>query len=226
MLQVYRAVLSGMTSVAVKVLHENDQDVNFGREIAILRSCRHSNIVQFLVRLRAGLGLLVHLHGAPPAQCPFYRAVLLQACVAAPTANQSHVQARQLLEGGQSRPAMSRPPPHACCARAPKDRSQAGMLWGQGVCVTRSGRVMLVTEYMSGGDLWHALGRPAVSRAVFGWHVWGHKVAIDLARGLHFLHSRVPSIVHFDLKVAPGSGVQSCAAALHYMLLVWSVWRN
>ena len=60
---------------------------------------------------------------------------------------------------------------------------------------------MLITEYMSGGDLWHALGRPAVSRAVFGWHVWGHKVAIDLARGLHFLHSRVPSIVHFDLKV-------------------------
>ena len=51
-MQVYRAVLSGMTSVAVKVLHEHDEDMNFGREIAILRSCRHSNIVQFLVRCR------------------------------------------------------------------------------------------------------------------------------------------------------------------------------
>ena len=51
-MQVYRAVLSGMTSVAVKVLHEHDEDMNFGREIAILRSCRHSNIVQFLVRYR------------------------------------------------------------------------------------------------------------------------------------------------------------------------------
>ena len=75
---------------------------------------------------------------------------------------------------------------------------------------------MLVTEYMSGGDLWHALGRPVVSRAVFGWHVWGHKVAIDLARGLHFLHSRVPSIVHFDLKVRPRLSLQACGqACLH-----------
>ena len=48
--QVYRAMLGSMTQVAVKVLHESDGDRSFAREIAILRSCRHSNIVQFLVR--------------------------------------------------------------------------------------------------------------------------------------------------------------------------------
>lgn len=29
----------------------------------------------------------------------------------------------------------------------------------------------------------------------------GRKVAIDVARGLHFLHSRKRAIIHFDLKV-------------------------
>ena len=82
----------------------------------------------------------------------------------------------------------------------------------QGVCITRAGRVMLVTEYMSGGDLWHALGKPAVSRGVFGWHVWGHKVAVDIARGLHFLHSRTPTIVHFEC--APALGRALVAAQL------------
>ena len=52
--QVYRAMLGGMTQVAVKVLHERDEDISFAREIAILRSCRHSNIVQFLVGRHPG----------------------------------------------------------------------------------------------------------------------------------------------------------------------------
>ena len=69
----------------------------------------------------------------------------------------------------------------------------------QGACV-RAGRVMLVTEFLTGGDLWHALGKPSVSRPIFAWHVWGHKVALDIARGLHFLHTRARPIVHFDLK--------------------------
>ena len=68
----------------------------------------------------------------------------------------------------------------------------------QGACV-RDGRVMLVTEFLTGGDLWHALGKPSVSRPIFAWPVWGHKVALDIARGLHFLHSRARPIVHFDL---------------------------
>ncbi|KAK9806572.1 hypothetical protein WJX73_003484 [Symbiochloris irregularis] len=114
--KVYKAVLGGASTVAVKVLHDAEAAADFGHEIAILRSCRHSNIVQF-----------------------------------------------------------------------------------QGACV-RQGRVMLVTEFLTGGDLWHALGKPSVSRPIFSWPVWGHKVALDIARGLHFLHSRTRPIVHFDLK--------------------------
>lgn len=60
--------------------------------------------------------------------------------------------------------------------------------------------MLLVTEFLPGGDLWHALGKPSVSRPIFAWHVWGHKVALDIARGLHFLHSRARPIAHFDLK--------------------------
>lgn len=47
--QVYKAMLGGSSIVAVKVLHETDEAADFGQEIAILRSCRHSNIVQFQV---------------------------------------------------------------------------------------------------------------------------------------------------------------------------------
>ena len=68
--QVYRAVLSGMTSVAVKVLHEHDEDMNFGREIAILRSCRHSNIVQFLVRTHGSFQCSQVLPSATPPLQP------------------------------------------------------------------------------------------------------------------------------------------------------------
>lgn len=47
--QVYKAFLYGVHPVAVKVFHTQD-DVptdDFWREISILRTCRHSNIVQF-----------------------------------------------------------------------------------------------------------------------------------------------------------------------------------
>lgn len=51
LMQVYKAVLGGSSLVAVKVLHETEEAANFGHEIAILRACRHSNIVQFQVGL-------------------------------------------------------------------------------------------------------------------------------------------------------------------------------
>ena len=103
----------GGSQVAAKVLHESDGG-SFAREIAILRSCRHSNIVQFLVRMCQcclRIGAAAFLNAAP--------------CEPMRLADTASV---------------------------------------QGVCVTRQGQVMLVTEYMSGGDLWHALGKPAVSR--------------------------------------------------------------
>ena len=46
---------------------------------------------------------------------------------------------------------------------------------------------MLVMEFVEGGDLWRNLQRPG-SR-VGKWHLQGRKVALDIARGLCFLHA-------------------------------------
>ena len=56
---------------------------------------------------------------------------------------------------------------------------------------------MLVTEYMPNGDLFTALGR---SPHRYSWYALGRGIALDIARGLAFLHAR--NIVHFDLKSA------------------------
>ena len=52
---------------------------------------------------------------------------------------------------------------------------------------------MLVTEYMEGGNLAQNIAAGRVN-----WRRRGRKIAIDVAKGLVFLHSR--RIVHFDLK--------------------------
>lgn len=52
---------------------------------------------------------------------------------------------------------------------------------------------MLVTELMERGDLYSLLGR---HQGRFAWHRLGRCVALDVARGLSFLHSR--NIVHFE----------------------------
>jgi hypothetical protein len=114
--QVYKAVLGGVQTVAVKMLggqQDHAAQVKFCREVAILRSCRASNVVQF-----------------------------------------------------------------------------------QGACVAE-GCTMLVTEFMEGGDLWRIMARDK-DRAVFGWYRRGKQVALDVAAGLHWLHTH--RIVHFDLK--------------------------
>lgn len=46
---------------------------------------------------------------------------------------------------------------------------------------------MLVMEYVEGGDLWRALQREG-SR-VRSWAQQGNRVALDIARGLCFLHA-------------------------------------
>ncbi|KAA6423450.1 MAG: cytochrome P450 [Trebouxia sp. A1-2] len=74
-----------------------------------------------------------------------------------------------------------------------------------GACIQRE-QTMLITEFMEGGDLYHAIARDTLGR--FAWSVpdgpqlpgLGRRIALDVARGLHFLHSR--KIVHFDLKSA------------------------
>lgn len=60
---------------------------------------------------------------------------------------------------------------------------------------------MLVTELMELGDLWRAL--PLESREggrIFSWYNRGHRVMLDVAKGLQYLHGR--RIVHLDLKSA------------------------
>jgi hypothetical protein len=62
----------------------------------------------------------------------------------------------------------------------------------QGACVEED-KMLLITEYMDGGDLFKAIARKQVS-----WNLRGKTIAIDVLRGLHFLHSK--RIVHMDLK--------------------------
>ncbi|GAB4820305.1 hypothetical protein N2152v2_007351 [Parachlorella kessleri] len=58
---------------------------------------------------------------------------------------------------------------------------------------------MLVMEYMELGDLWRALPlRNSAGDRIFAWQRRGRRVALDVARGLHYLHSR--KVVHLDLK--------------------------
>lgn len=56
--------------------------------------------------------------------------------------------------------------------------------------------VMLVTEYMPQGDLFHALQGPRSS--YYRWTSRGKYIALDIARGLVYLHSS--KIVHCDVK--------------------------
>ena len=53
---------------------------------------------------------------------------------------------------------------------------------------------MLVTELMESGDLWHALLQYKES-GVLSWYRRGRRIAVEIARGLHFLHRH--NIVHF-----------------------------
>ncbi|KAK9834170.1 hypothetical protein WJX81_004930 [Elliptochloris bilobata] len=60
---------------------------------------------------------------------------------------------------------------------------------------------MLMMEYMGGGDLFSALqsnARGSGAAHLLSWWRRGRNVALDIARGLHFLHSE--HVVHNDLK--------------------------
>ena len=54
-------------------------------------------------------------------------------------------------------------------------------------------RTVLLTEFMERGDLFTLLGR---GYARFAWDRLGARIALDVAEGLQFLHSR--NIVHFE----------------------------
>lgn len=55
--------------------------------------------------------------------------------------------------------------------------------------------LQLVTELMAGGDLMVAIQQKRVT-----WRRYGAQIALDIASGLHYLHSRSCKVVHLDLK--------------------------
>eukprot|EP00887_Chlorella_sp_A99_P001247 scaffold14.g1247.t1 len=121
-----------------------------------------------------------------------------------------HPPGRRTCTGGAS--AAAPRPTDAALAAAPAGASAAAArralsLQFVGICmgVTEEGvsddEAMLIAEFMEGGDLSKALKwRDQRGRRVFGWYGRGRVAAIDIAKGLHYLHAH--NIVHFDLKSA------------------------
>ena len=72
-------------------------------------------------------------------------------------------------------------------------------------------QVMMVTEYMQGGDLGTALVGDNPTNRRLGWYNNGIHIALSAARGLAYLHAQKVTI---SLPVCPGSG--SDAGMRHY----------
>jgi len=66
-------------------------------------------------------------------------------------------------------------------------------------------RTLLVMEYMIGGDLLNQIKHD--SRGHFRWHKRGWSIALDIARGLNYLHSHN---VGFLVVAAPDFCVNLC----------------
>lgn len=71
-------------------------------------------------------------------------------------------------------------------------------------CVVRLFGVQLsplgmIMEYISGKDLWSILHNPSISDEVFHWRIRA-KLSLDIARGMRYLASQNPPIVHRDLR--------------------------
>jgi serine/threonine protein kinase len=56
-------------------------------------------------------------------------------------------------------------------------------------------RTLLVMEYMHGGDLLSQIRHD--DQGMFKWHKWGRSIALDVARGLTYLHSHDVSTGEF-----------------------------
>eukprot|EP00884_Botryococcus_braunii_P007239 jgi/Botrbrau1/16516/Bobra.0275s0004.1 len=66
--------------------------------------------------------------------------------------------------------------------------------------LVNSDEMMVVTELCDGGDLSKAIKRHRGTKAM-GWYMRGAKIALDIACGLAYLHTR--GIIHYDIK--PGN---------------------
>eukprot|EP01025_Chloroclados_australasicus_P028487 TRINITY_DN2821_c1_g1_i7.p1 TRINITY_DN2821_c1_g1~~TRINITY_DN2821_c1_g1_i7.p1 ORF type:complete len:1255 (+),score=138.74 TRINITY_DN2821_c1_g1_i7:174-3938(+) len=65
-----------------------------------------------------------------------------------------------------------------------------------GACL-EPGSLFFVTELMKGGDLYNALRQHP---DMMSWDKLGKKVALDIALGINYLHTRKPPMIHRDLK--------------------------
>ena len=61
-------------------------------------------------------------------------------------------------------------------------------------------RIALLTEFLPRGDLHRLLGRDTSGQ--LGWYRRGRGIALDVVRGIVYMHSRKPPVAHLDLKPA------------------------
>ena len=61
-------------------------------------------------------------------------------------------------------------------------------------------RIALLTEFLPRGDLHRLLGRDTGGQ--LGWYRRGRAIALDVVRGIVYMHSRKPPVAHLDLKPA------------------------
>ncbi|KAK9811719.1 hypothetical protein WJX72_008958 [[Myrmecia] bisecta] len=66
-----------------------------------------------------------------------------------------------------------------------------------GACIVDES-VALVMDYMPGGDLFKKIQNDQTRE--YGWYKRGHRIALGIAKGLVYLHSLNPPILHMDLK--------------------------
>ena len=71
-----------------------------------------------------------------------------------------------------------------------------------GVCIEQStekklGKVLILTEYCYGHNLFHMLHEKLSIELSYKQR---YKMALDIAKGMNYLHTNEPSIIHRDLK--------------------------
>lgn len=83
----------------------------------------------------------------------------------------------------------------------------ANMVQFYGACLD-PGFPMLILEYMEGGDLLTCIQHDCYPRVVgnFRWYKKGGRVALDVAKGLVFLHEQKVSTCSLRQLVYPGVG--------------------
>lgn len=67
----------------------------------------------------------------------------------------------------------------------------------RGACLQQGSLLCLATQNMPGGDLYKALRQ---APELFKWQQLGAGIALDIARGLAYLHGLQPAVLHRDVK--------------------------